>query len=177
MGRAPTPRPRIMKLRHARVCAPQSSLGLRAHLPCGAPPGGVCGRRPVPDCSRSGRVPRFPVFSRLCPRFVACFCAPGAGPLDTIETSATSAGARPGFVGVLLPPTPSPGGPPPAPRPVCSGSCACLSAARVSGPAGPRPSHRSVLPAGPSPSFRAAVRRFWSRASVRLRAPPGGRRK
>lgn len=177
MGRAPTPRPRIMKIWHARVCAPQSSLGLRAHLPCGAPPGG--GLRAPPGSRLFPVLPR-PAFSRFFP-FVPAFrglshCA-GARALDTIETSATSAGARPGFVGVLLPPTPSPGGPPPAPHPVCSGSCACLSAARVSGPAGPRPSHRSVLPAGPSPSFRAAVRRFWSRASVRLRAPPGGRRK
>lgn len=79
LKRAPTPRPRIMKFRLARVCAPQPSLGLRAHLPCGGPPGGACGTRSVPDCSRSCRVPRFPVFSRLCPRFVACFRALGAG--------------------------------------------------------------------------------------------------
>lgn len=176
MGRAPTPRPRIMKLRHARVCAPQSSLGSRAHLPCGAPPGGVCGRRPVPDCSCFAALPVLPVFARLCPRIVACFRAPGAGPLDTIETSATSVCAGPGFVGVCSPRPPPRGSRRPPPT-LFAGGRAGLFAARVSGPAGPRPSHRSVLPAGPSPSFGAAVRRFGAR--VRALAGPtlGGRQK
>ena len=68
LKRAPTPRPRIMKFRLARVCAPQSSLGLRAHLPCGAPPGGFAGaaRFPIVPGPAASRVfPFFPVCARV----------------------------------------------------------------------------------------------------------------
>lgn len=165
-----------MKFRLARVCAPQSSLGLRAHLPCGAPPGGVCGRRPVPDCSCFAALPVLPVFASLCPRFVACFRAPGAGPLDTIETSATTAGAGPGFVGVCSPRPPPWGSRRPPPTLLVGGSRGFVCGSCVA-----RPPFASLPPLRlrrpGSPSFGAPVRRFGAR--VRAFAGPtlGGRQK
>lgn len=140
------------------------------------PPWG--GLRAPPGSRLFPVLPR-PAFSRFFP-FVPAFrgllsCV-GARALDTIETSATSWFARPGFVGVCSPRPPPRGSRRPPPTLFASGR-AGLFAARVSGPAGPRPSHRSVLPAGPSPSFGAACAAFM-RASVRLRAPPwaGGKK-
>ena len=160
-------------MRLARVCAPQSSLGLRAHLPAGREAGrrGLArGSRLFPVSDRCCLCSPRCLISRFCPFLPAsarCCAALGGARLDTIRNICNNGCGAPVCA------YPSHGRRPPPTLFVYGSRVRCLRL--VCRPAAARVPPTAPFSGGRAPRPLARPCGALVRASCVLRAPPGGR--